>query len=131
MGRIDHINLMAAVRATLSALPGMLAAGRGSIVNICSVNARLSDPLVVDYGAAQAALASFSKSLAKEVDGRGVRVNTVSPGPVATSFWLGRDGVADTVAAATGRSPQEIADAAAHSMVTGRFSEPAEIADAC
>ena len=61
---------MAAVRTTRAALPVMLAAGRGAIVNICSVNARLPDPGVMDYSAAKAALASFSKSLSKEVGRR-------------------------------------------------------------
>ena len=84
-----NLDLMAAVRATRSALPAMLAAGKGSIVTICSVNARLPDPAVLDYSAAKAAIASFCKSLSKEVGGRGVRVNTVSPGPVATDLWLG------------------------------------------
>jgi NAD(P)-dependent dehydrogenase (short-subunit alcohol dehydrogenase family) len=43
------LNLMAAVRATRSALPAMLAAGRGSVVTVCSVNAGLPDPAVLDY----------------------------------------------------------------------------------
>ena len=44
----------------------------------------------MDYSAAKAALANFSKSLSKELGPKGVRVNTVSPGPVATDLWLGR-----------------------------------------
>ena len=47
-----NLNLMAAVRATRAALPPMLAAGKGAIVNICSVNSVLSDPAVMDYSAA-------------------------------------------------------------------------------
>jgi NAD(P)-dependent dehydrogenase (short-subunit alcohol dehydrogenase family) len=123
------INLMTAVRATRSALPVMIAAGRGVIVNTCSVNARLPDPAVMDYSAAKAALASFSKALSKEVGSNGIRVNTVSPGPVATDLWLGTGGVAATVGAATGADPQEIAKQAAHQMVTGRFTRPEEVAD--
>jgi NAD(P)-dependent dehydrogenase (short-subunit alcohol dehydrogenase family) len=123
------LNLLAAVRATRAVLPLMLSAGRGSIVTISSVNARLSDPAVLDYSAAKAALASFSKALSKEVGGRGVRLNTVSPGPVATELWLGATGVAETVARATGASPEEVAHQAAGGSVTGRFSQPQEIAD--
>ena len=44
------------------ALPHLLERGRGTIVSICSVNAVLPDPLVIDYGAATAALLNFSKS---------------------------------------------------------------------
>ncbi len=114
-----NLNLMTAVRATRSALPAMLAAGKGAIVNICSVNSVLSDPAVLDYSAAKAALASFSKALSKEVGPKGIRVNTVSPGPVATDLWLGADGVAARVGKATGARPEDVASGAASAMVTG------------
>jgi len=123
------LNLMAAVRTTRAALPVMLAAGKGAIVNTSSVNAFLPDPGVMDYSAAKAALASFSKSLSKEVGPHGIRVNTVSPGPVATDLWLGDHGVAATVSAATGAKPEDVESQAAHQMVTGRFTRPEEVAD--
>ena len=123
------LDLMAAVRATRSALPAMLAAGRGAIVSVCSVNASLPDPAVLDYSAAKAALAAFCKALSKEVGPRGIRVNTVSPGPVATDLWLGDHGVAQAVSHATGARPEEVASQAARQSVTGRFSRPDEIAD--
>jgi NAD(P)-dependent dehydrogenase (short-subunit alcohol dehydrogenase family) len=123
------LNLMAAVRATRSALPAMLAAGKGSIVTVCSVNAALPDPAVLDYSAAKAALAGFCKALSKEVGPRGVRVNTVSPGPVATDLWLGDQGVAQAVSRATGAKPEDVASQAAQGSVTGRFSRPEEVAD--
>ncbi len=124
-----NLDLMAAVRATRSALPFMLAAGTGVIVSICSVNARLPDPAVLDYSAAKAALAAFCKALSKEVGPKGIRVNTVSPGPVATDLWLGAGGVAQTVSHATGATPADVASQAASQMVTGRFTQPAEVAD--
>jgi len=123
------LNLMAAVRATRAALPGMLTAGTGVIVMTCSVNARLPDPAVLDYSAAKAALASFAKGLSKEVGPRGIRVNAVSPGPVATDLWLGSDGVAATVSHATGAKPEDVQSQAAAGLLTGRFSQPAEVAD--
>ncbi|WP_405875718.1 MULTISPECIES: SDR family NAD(P)-dependent oxidoreductase [unclassified Streptomyces] len=124
------VNLLAAVRTTRAALPVMLAQGRGSIVNIASVNAALPDPLVLDYSAAKAALAAFSKGLSKEVGARGIRVNTVSPGPVATDLWLADDGVAATVSRATGADRSAVTEGAEGAMVTGRFTQPAEVADA-
>jgi NAD(P)-dependent dehydrogenase (short-subunit alcohol dehydrogenase family) len=123
-----NLDLMAAVRATRSALPSMLAAKAGVIISVCSVNARLPDPAVLDYSAAKAGLAAFSKALAKEVGPQGVRVNTVSPGPVATDLWLGAGGVAQTVGAATGARPDDVASQAARQLVTGRFTQPAEVA---
>jgi len=123
------LNLMAAVRTTRAALPVMLAVGKGAIVNISSVNAFLPDPGVMDYGAAKAALANFSKALSKEVGPHGIRVNTISPGPVATDLWLGDHGVAATVSRATGARPQDVQSQAAQQMVTGRFSRAEEVAD--
>jgi len=124
-----ELDLMAAIRATRAALPGMLAAGTGVIITTCSVNARLPDPAVMDYSVAKAGLASFCKALSKEVGPLGIRVNTVSPGPVATDLWLGQGGVAQTVSAASGAAPQEVASQAASQMVTGRFTRPGEVAD--
>jgi NAD(P)-dependent dehydrogenase (short-subunit alcohol dehydrogenase family) len=124
-----NLNLMAAVRACRAALPVMVAAGRGVIVNTASLNARLPDPAVIDYSASKAALVNFAKSLSKEFGQRGIRVNNVDPGPVATDLWLGGDGVAAQVGAASGQRPEDVAAAAAAGMVTGRFSRPDEVAD--
>jgi NAD(P)-dependent dehydrogenase (short-subunit alcohol dehydrogenase family) len=123
------LNLMAAVRATRSALPVMLAAGTGVIVTVSSANAFLPNPAVMDYSAAKAALANFCKALSQEVGPKGIRVNTVSPGPVATDLWLGAQGVAETLGRATGAKPEDVADEAARQMVTGRFTQPSEVAD--
>jgi NAD(P)-dependent dehydrogenase (short-subunit alcohol dehydrogenase family) len=124
-----NLDLMAAVRTTRAALPAMIAAGGGAIVSTSSVNAYLPDPAVMDYSAAKAALANFSKALSKEVGAKGIRVNTVSPGPVATDLWLGHGGVAETVSAATGADAKDVAGQAAAQMVTGRFTTPEEVAD--
>jgi NAD(P)-dependent dehydrogenase (short-subunit alcohol dehydrogenase family) len=123
------INFMAAVRTTRAALPLLLDRGAGVIVTICSVNSFLPDPLVIDYGVAKAALANFSKALSKEVGPRGIRVNTVSPGPVATDLWLGHEGVAATIARGGNGDPRAVAKQAAGDSVTGRFTTPQEIAD--
>jgi NAD(P)-dependent dehydrogenase (short-subunit alcohol dehydrogenase family) len=122
------VNFLAAVHVTRLALP-LLSARGGSIVTISSVNAALPDPLVIDYSAAKGALSNFCKALSKEVGPHGIRVNTVSPGPVATDLWLGAGGVAQTVAGAAGSTPDAVAAAAVAGIPTGRFTEPAEVAD--
>jgi NAD(P)-dependent dehydrogenase (short-subunit alcohol dehydrogenase family) len=124
-----NLTLLAAVRATRAALPGMLAAGRGSIVTISSVNSVLADPTVIDYCAAKAAVTNFSKALSKEVGPRGIRVNAISPGPVATDLWLGEHGVAATLAEHGGGRPDAVSGAAAAGSSTGRFTQPQEVAD--
>ena len=127
--RTVNLTLMAAVRTIRAAVPEMARRGEGSIVTISSVNASLPDPLVVDYSAAKAALTNFRKALSKDVGPSGIRVNTISPGPVATALWLGENGVAQSVSHAGGGSPEEVAAAAAAASVTGRFTQPQEVAD--
>ncbi|MGW4531927.1 oxidoreductase [Nocardia sp. NPDC004340] len=123
------LDLFSAIRVTRAVLPAMLDAGRGSIVTISSVNAKLPDPTVIDYSAAKAALTNFSKSLSKQVGAQGVRVNTISPGPVATDLWLGAHGVARTIADNAGGDPDAVARTAVAQTATGRFTRPEEIAD--
>jgi NAD(P)-dependent dehydrogenase (short-subunit alcohol dehydrogenase family) len=123
------INLLAAVRTTRAALPRLLDRGAGSIVNISSIHSFLPDPVVMDFGVAKAALVNFSKALSREFGPRGIRVNTISPGPVATEQWLGSEGVAATIARATGVQPYDVADRVAKQAITGRFTQPAEVAD--
>jgi NAD(P)-dependent dehydrogenase (short-subunit alcohol dehydrogenase family) len=123
------LSFMAAVRTTRAVLPSMLEMGHGNIVTISSVNAFLPDPTVIDYCAAKAALTNFCKALSKEVGPKGVRINTISPGPVATDLWLGDGGVAATVARASGGDAKSVAAGAAAQSMTGRFTRPDEIAD--
>jgi NAD(P)-dependent dehydrogenase (short-subunit alcohol dehydrogenase family) len=122
------INFLAAVRTIRAALPHLQTRAGASIVTISSVNAFLPDPAVIDYSAAKAALTNLCKSLSKEYGGT-VRVNTISPGPVQTDLWLGDDGVAATVARATGTTADAIAHQAATDASTGRFTHPQEVAD--
>lgn len=124
-----NLTLMAAVRTTRAVLPNMLQAGSGCIVTTSSVNAFLPDPAVIDYCAAKAALSNFCKALSKEVGPAGIRVNTVSPGPVSTGLWLGEHGVANTIAQSQGGSPDDIARQAAGGSATGRFTTPEEVAE--
>ncbi len=124
--RTYELNALAGVRVT-RALLDLLTEG-AAIVTIASENAMLADPLVMDYSAAKAAALSFSKSLSKELGPRGIRVNSISPGPVATALWLGDGGVAQTVSAAGGGSADDVRRGAERAMVTGRFTTPEEVA---
>ncbi|WP_319452756.1 MULTISPECIES: oxidoreductase [unclassified Mycobacterium] len=123
------LNFLSAVRATREAVPHMLARGGGSIVMIGSVNATLPEWNIVDYSATKAALANYAKSLSKEFGPKGIRVNTISPGPVSTELWLADDGVAAQFAAASGATPDDVVSSVAAGSATGRFTTPQEVAD--
>ena len=123
------LNFLSAVRATREAVPHMLTRGGGSIVMIGSVNATLPEWNIVDYSATKAALENYAKSLSKEFGSKGIRVNTISPGPVATDLWLADDGVAAQFAAASGATPDEVVSSVVAGSATGRFTTPQEVAD--
>jgi len=121
------INFLAAVRTMRAAIPHLAGRPDANIVTISSVNAFLPDPGVIDYSAAKGALTNLCKSLSKEL-GPGIRVNTVSPGPVRTDLWLGDAGVAATVAHGD-VSPEDVVRRQEAAAPSGRFTRPEEIAD--
>ena len=124
-----QLNFFAALRATRAAVTEMLKRGGGAIVNVTSVNSFFHpDGLVIDYGAAKAALLNVAKALSQELGPKGIRINSVSPGPVATDLWLGEHGVAATIGAATGVDPDIVRQQAIASFATGRFTTPEEVA---
>jgi NAD(P)-dependent dehydrogenase (short-subunit alcohol dehydrogenase family) len=127
-----QLNFFTTLRASRAAIVPMLEHGGGSIVNVASVNAFFQpDGGTVDYGAAKAAVLNLTKSLAQEFGPRGIRVNAVSPGPVSTDLWLGKGGVAETVARATGVDPETARKnviASIGGLATGRLTTPEEVA---
>ncbi len=127
-----QMNFFTTLRASRGVLATMVAQGSGAIVNVASVNAFYQpDGATIDYGAAKAAVANLTKSLAQEFGPRGIHVNAVSPGPVSTDLWLGEEGVAQTVAKKTGvdaDTARERIVAGMGGFATGRFSTPEEVA---
>jgi NAD(P)-dependent dehydrogenase (short-subunit alcohol dehydrogenase family) len=124
-----RMNFFTGLRATRAALVPMLEQGSGAIVSVASVNSFFQpDAATIDYGAAKAAVVNLSKSLAQEFGPKGIRVNCVSPGQVGTDLWLGADGVAQTVAKATGVDADAVRAQAAAGIATRRFSTPEEVA---
>jgi NAD(P)-dependent dehydrogenase (short-subunit alcohol dehydrogenase family) len=127
--RSFQLNFFAALRATRAAVAQMLDQGGGTIVNVASVNSFFHpDGLVIDYGAAKAALLNTAKALSQELGPKGIRINSVSPGPVATDLWLGDHGVAATVGAAAGLDPAAVRDSVIAGTATKRFTSPEEVA---
>jgi 3-oxoacyl-[acyl-carrier protein] reductase len=106
-------NLDTCFLVTRQVLPGMLARGAGRIVNVSSVTGPLvSNPGEAAYSAAKAGMVGMSRALALEVADRGVTVNCVAPGWVATASQTAAE-----------------AQASAHTPL-GRAGTPAEMAAA-
>jgi len=129
---ILEFNLLSAVRACRAALPLLVERG-GTIVNVVSAVARQPAAMNVDYCAAKAALLNLTKALSEEFGPRGVRVNSVSPGPTLTPWWTDAGGAAEIVAGWTGNDAQQVVTTVAPELMqltTGRFVEPQEVADA-
>lgn len=114
-------NLWPGVALAEAALPAMLAAGRGSLVFIGSIVAAESLPAPLSYSAAKAALRSYSKNLARQLGGRGVRVNCVAPGNILFpgGSWARR--MAD--------APEQTRQYIEAEVPLGRFGRPEEVAD--
>lgn len=123
-------NLMTAVRVTRTALP-LFGRRGGAIVNLSSIGARKPDGPPLAYNVAKAALTAFSIGAAAELAKTGIRINTVSPGPTRTAMWESETGLGGQLAQALGAPIEAIVAGAPEQvgMVTGRLSEPEEVAD--
>jgi hypothetical protein len=80
------LNVTAASRLMLHALPPMIARGRGGVLNIGSLGGLVPGPYQAAYYASKAYLISLTEAVAHEARGRGVRIAVVAPGPVDTTF---------------------------------------------
>lgn len=87
MSRMVALNVDALMRLTYAAVPGFVARGRGTVVNISSIVALAPEILNGVYGGTKAFVMAFSQSLHHELAARGVHVQAVLPGATATDFW--------------------------------------------
>lgn len=84
--RMIQLNVVALYRLTKLLVPGMVARKRGYIMNVASTAAFFSGPLMAVYYATKAFVLSFSEALDEELDGSGVHVSCLCPGPTKTEF---------------------------------------------
>jgi 3-oxoacyl-[acyl-carrier protein] reductase len=110
------IDLTAAFRLTRAALRGMVRRRHGRVVGVTSVVAVTGNPGQANYAAAKAAMIGMSKSIAAEVASRGITVNCVAPGFVATAM--------------TDKLPAEQRARLGAAIPCGRFGASADIAAA-
>jgi len=109
-------NLTSVFRASKAVLRGMMKARKGRIINIASVIGLTGNAGQANYAAAKAGIIAFSKSLAKEIGSRGITVNVVAPGFIATDM--------------TADLPDAAKDAMLGQIALGRLGAPVDIANA-
>jgi short-subunit dehydrogenase len=81
-----RLNVEALVRLTRAVLPDMVERGSGRILNVGSTASFVPGPLMTTYYATKAFVLSYSDALAAELDGSGVSVTCLCPGPTRTGF---------------------------------------------
>jgi len=123
--RMLAVNLTGAFLCTQAALPPMIAARAGRIVNIASTAGQKGYAYCTAYAAAKHGVLGLTRSLALEVAAQGLSVNAVCPGYTDTAIV--RDGVARIVAA-TGRSESDAMATFSRSSPLKRLVEPDEVA---
>ena len=109
-------NLTSVYRTSKAVMRGMMKARKGRIINIASVIGVTGNAGQSNYAAAKAGIIAFSKSLAKEIGSRGITVNVVAPGFIATDM--------------TASLPEDAKSALVGQIALGRLGEPADIARA-
>ncbi|MFB6893319.1 SDR family NAD(P)-dependent oxidoreductase [Kitasatospora sp. NPDC056327] len=82
--RAVALNMRSTLLGTRHALPHLIAAGGGSIINTASVAGLVGDVVQISYGAVKAAVVNLTKSIAVQYGPQGVRCNAVAPGAVMT-----------------------------------------------
>lgn len=120
------VNLTGTYHCVSAALPAMLSAGWGRIVNVASTAGLIGYPYVTAYCAAKHGVVGLTRALALEVAKKGVTVNAVCPGYTETDIV--RDAVANIVAK-TGRSEDEARAELSKRNPQGRLVQPQEVAD--
>lgn len=110
------VNLTGAFNMIRGCAPGMMAAGYGRIVNIASINGLRGKFGQANYVAAKAGMIGLTKVAAREFGAKGITVNAIAPGMVLTDMAR--------------RLPKDVLDRAVAETVTGRLTEPEDVAEA-
>ncbi|MGH2343442.1 3-oxoacyl-[acyl-carrier-protein] reductase [Segnochrobactraceae bacterium EtOH-i3] len=114
--KVLEVNLGSAFRLARSAVRGMMKRRHGRIISITSVSGVIGNPGQVNYSAAKAGMIGMTKALAREVATRGITVNAVAPGFIATPMTdvltdEQKSGILQAVPAGRLGTPEEIAAA--------------------
>lgn len=113
---VIEVNLNSVYYCTKAFLDGMLARGYGRIINISSIVGQIGNFGQANYAAAKAGLIGLTKTLAKELAGKGITVNAVAPGFIETEMVAG--------------IPDEVKEKLLAQIPMRRFGKPEEVAKA-
>jgi 3-oxoacyl-[acyl-carrier protein] reductase len=126
-----ELHVMGPMRLMRALAPVMAEAGGGRIVNVASSSGkRPSARLDASYSVTKAAQLSLSRVFADAWADRGVLVNAVAPGPVEGESWTKKGGLADQLAARSGKTREEVLEATRSGLPRGRMGTDAEAAAA-
>jgi 3-oxoacyl-[acyl-carrier protein] reductase len=123
-----ELHVMASMRLMRAFAPVMAERGWGRIVNVASSAGKRPSLTNAAYSVTKAAQLSLSRVFADTWADRGVLVNAVAPGAVASSLWVAEGGLADQTAAVKGMTREEALEAQAAKVPLGRLATEDEIA---
>jgi 3-oxoacyl-[acyl-carrier protein] reductase len=112
--KVIDTNLGGAMRWSRAISRLMMGARQGAIVNVASISGLVGVAGQTNYAASKGALIAFSRALAAEIGGKGIRVNTVVPGFIETEM--------------TAKVPRPIKERNRERILLKRFGQPAEVA---
>jgi 3-oxoacyl-[acyl-carrier protein] reductase len=124
-----ELHVMASMRLMRAYAPGMAERGWGRIVNVASSAGKRPSLTNAAYSVTKAAQLSLSRVFADTYAARGVLVNAVAPGAVASPLWVADGGLGDQTAAARGMTREEALQAQADRIPLGRLAQPEEVAN--
>ena len=111
---VMQVNLKGAFNMTRAACRGMMKSRSGSIINVTSVVGLIGNAGQANYAASKAGLVGFTKSVARELAGRGVRCNAIAPGYIETAMTAGLG--------------EKAAEGLRARIPMGRLGQPADVA---
>lgn len=121
MEQMIDLNVTALTRLTYAAVPGFVARGAGTIVNVSSIVAISPETLNGVYGGTKAFVLAFTQSLQHELSRKGVRVQAVLPGATATDFWETAGLSLEALPEHIVMQPRDLVDAALQGLDNGEI----------
>jgi short-subunit dehydrogenase len=113
------LNVTALMRLAYAVVPGFVARGTGTVINISSIVAVAPEILNGVYGGTKAFVLSVSQSMHRELADKGIRIQAVLPGATATDFWSEAGNPVENLPQEIVMSAQEMVDAALAGLASG------------